>query len=471
MTNTSDDTSRSRSLLRDLKEAITGTEQDFTEGPLGRAILLLSVPMVLEMVMESIFAVVDIFFVARLGPDPVAAVGITESILTLVFAVAAGLSAATTALVARRMGEKKPAEAAVAAVQSIILGILVSIPLAWLGITFAPRMLSLMGASGGTIEDGSGYFAVMLGGNAVIVLLFLLNAVFRGAGDAAIAMRVLWIANALNIVLDPLLIFGVGPFPELGVTGAAVATTTGRGIAVFYQMFVLFRGNGRIRVTRETLVFRADVILRLIRISLGGIFQYLIATSAWIFLVRILAVFGSAALAGYTVAIRILIFAMLPAWGMSNATATLVGQNLGALKPDRAERAAWRTGLYSMLFLGSVAVLFIVFAEQLIRFFTTDESVVPIGVTCLTYLSYGNVCYAYGMVMSQAFNGAGDTYTPTWINFFCYWMVQIPLSYILAVPLAMGPRGVFVAILASESLVAVVGIILFRRGKWKVRKV
>ncbi len=457
------------SLLRDLRESIVGTKQDFTEGSIGRAILLLSIPMVLEMVMESIFAVVDIFFVAKLGPDSVAAVGITESMLTLIFSIAIGLSAAATAMVARRTGEKDPEGAAVVAVQSIFLGVVISLPLTAVGIMYARSMLELMGASPEAVAVGSGYCAVILGGNCVIILLFLLNAVYRGAGDAAVAMRVLWLANGINIILDPCLIFGFGPFPEMGVTGAAVATTIGRGIGVLFQLYILFRGGGRVRVFFRQFQVRMDIVLRLVRISLGGIFQYLIATSSWIFLVRIIALFGSSALAGYTVALRIIIFAILPAWGMSNATATLVGQNLGARKPDRAEKSVWKTGMYAMLFLGCVAILFLFLAEDLINFFTVESTVIPVGVDCLRYLSYGNVCYAYGMVMAQAFNGAGDTYTPTWINFFCYWIVQIPLSYFLAVPMGMGPNGVFVGILISESLVAIVGIIVFRRGRWKER--
>lgn len=459
------------SLLASLKEAIAGTGQDFTEGSIGRAILLLSVPMVLEMSMESLFAVIDIFFVARLGADAVAAVGLTEAVLTLIFAVAAGLSTATTAMVARRIGEKRPVEAAAVAAQSIFLGLAIALPVGWLGIAFAPRLLALMGATSQTIEEGSGYFAVMFGGNLVIMLLFLLNAVLRGAGDAAIAMRVLLVANGLNLILDPLLIFGIGPFPELGVTGAAAATTTGRGIGVLYQLYILFAGTRRIRLTRDSFVFRPGIVLRLARISLGGIFQYLIATSSWIGLVRIISVFGSEALAGYTVALRILIFALLPAWGMSNATATLVGQNLGAGKPERAEGAVHQTGAYCMLFLALVAVILIAWAERFFRFFVADEAVIPLGVECLRYLSYGNVFYGLGMVMSQTFNGAGDTYTPTWINFFCYWLFQIPLSYVMALPLGMGPSGVFIAIPVSESAVAIVGFILFRRGRWKARTV
>jgi putative MATE family efflux protein len=460
-----------RTILKDIREALAGTDQDFTEGPLGRAILLLAVPMVLEMTMESLFAVVDIFFVSRLGSDAVAAVGLTESVLTLVFAVAGGLSAATTAMVARRIGEKNSEKAALAAAQSVLLSIGVSVPVSLGGIFAASHLLDAMGASPETVAAGAGYCAVMIGGNLSIVLLFILNAVFRGAGDASIAMRVLWFANGVNLVLDPCLIFGLGPFPALGLTGAAVATTTGRSLAVIYQIFLLLRGTGRVRVRVEHLLPDVGVMKRLIRLSLGGIFQYTIATSSWIILFRIVAVFGSTALAGYTVAIRILIFAMLPAWGMGNATATLVGQNLGARKPDRAERAVWRSGFYSMLFLGMIALVFIFFAEPIIGFFLRDPAVVPVGADCLRFLSYGNLCYAYGMVIVQAFNGAGDTYTPTWINLFCYWLFQIPLSYSLAIPLGMGPQGVFTAILVSESAVAITGVIIFRRGRWKERVV
>lgn len=458
-------------LLTDLREAVRGSQQDFTEGSLGRAILLLSVPMVLEMVMESIFAVVDVFYVARVGADAIAAVGITESVLTLLYAVAVGLGMSTTAMVARRIGEKDPAGAAVAAVQAIAIGIVLSLPIAIAGIIFAPKLLDLMGASPNIVETGWGYTGVMLGGNLTIMLLFLNNAIFRGAGDAAIAMRALWLANIANIILDPCFIFGWGPFPELGITGAAVATNIGRGLGVTYQFIVLFRGKGRVRLNRQQLQLDRRVMLRLLRVSVGGISQFLIGTASWVGLVRIIAIFGSAALAGYTVAIRVIVFGILPSWGLSNAAATLVGQNLGAQKPERAERSVWLTSVCNMIFLGTVGIIFIFFAETLIRLFTGDPAVVPIGANCLRIISYGYLFYALGMVIVQAFNGAGDTYTPTVINLFCYWLFQIPLAYGLSLPAGFGPDGVFWAIATAESIIAVVGVLVFRRGRWKERKI
>jgi len=454
-----------------LREAVVGSQRDFTEGPIGPAIFLLAVPMVLEMMMESLFGIVNVFWVAHLGKEATATVGITESLLTMVFAVAMGLSLATTATVARRIGEKDHNGASVAAVQSIILGVVASIPVGIIAIAFAPDMFRLMGASDGVIASGTGYARVILGGNVVIMQLFLINAVFRGAGDASIAMRVLWIANVINLVLDPCLIFGLGPFPKLGVTGSAIATTIGRGIGVAFQLWVLFRGRGRVKVDWRSVRLNVEVMTRMVRISLGGMFQFLVATASWLGLVRIVAVFGDAALAGYTVALRIIIFAILPSWGMSNAAATLVGQNLGAGKPDRAERSVWVTGFANMCFLGLVAITFIAFAEPLIGIFTTDPAVVPYGVSCLRFISYGYIFYAYGMVMVQSFNGAGDTNTPTVINLCCYWLFQIPLAYSLAIPFGFGAKGVFVAITISESLLAVVAVVVFRRGKWKTLKV
>lgn len=456
-------TARLRAFLR---EAVVGSSQDFTEVPIRRAIFLLAIPMILEMAMESLFGVINVFWVAHLGAEATAAVGITESLLTLVFGVALGLSMATTATVARRIGEKDPQGASVAAFQAIVLGVVISIPVAIIGIVFAPELLKLMDASDAVAASAS-YTRIILGGNIVIMLLFLINAVFRGAGDAAIAMRVLWIANAINLVLDPCLILGLGPFPKLGVTGSAIATTIGRGTGVLVQLYILFRGTGRVKVDWRTARINSTVMFRMLRMSLGGMFQFLVATASWLGLVRIVARFGDAALAGYTVAIRILIFALLPSWGMSNAAATLVGQNLGAQKPERAERSVWVAGFANMCFLAIVAVTFVIFAEPLIRVFTTDPEIVPYGVDCLRFISYGYIFYAYGMVMVQAFNGAGDTRTPTVINLCCYWLFQIPLAYSLALPLKLGARGVFVAITISESLLAVVGMLAFRRGRWK----
>lgn len=456
---------------RDLREALHGSQQDYTEGSLSRAILLLAVPMVLEMVMESLFAVVDVFFVARLGAAAVAAVGITESLDTLVFALAIGLSMSTTAMVARRIGEKDHESAATTAVQAIILGTLLAVPVAIIGVVFASDLLRAMGAEESIVTIGAAYTQWMLGGNVTIMLLFLINAVFRGAGDAAIAMRVLWVANFLNIVLDPCFIFGLGPFPEMGVTGAAVATNIGRGVGVLYQLYALGRGHSRIQVSRAHLRLDFEVMWRLIRVSVGGILQFLVATASWLGLVRIVAIFGSAALAGYTIALRIIVFAILPSWGLGNAAATLVGQNLGAAKPDRAERAVWISGVCNMIFLGLIAIVFIFFARSLVHLFSRDPEVVAFGVDCLRYISYGYIFYAYGMVMVQAFNGAGDTNTPTWINLGCYWFFQIPLAYLLAMPAGMGAQGVFLAIMISESTLALVAILLFRRGRWKERKI
>jgi putative MATE family efflux protein len=463
--------SRLGGLWRDIGEAVRGSQQDFTEVGIGRAIMLLSIPMVLEMSMESLFGVVDVYFVARLGADAVAAQGLTESLITPIFAIAIGLGMATTAMVARRIGEKEPAKASVTAAQGIILGIVFSVPIAVVGVLLTPLLLRLMGASSEVIRVGGGYTAVLLGSNVTIMLLFLNNAVFRGAGDAAIAMRALWLANLINIVLDPCLIFGWGPFPEMGVTGAGVATAIGRGIGVVYQLWVLMTGRGRIHVRLSQMRVDFEVMRNLLRVSVGGMLQFLVATASWLGLVRIIAVFGSAALAGYTIAIRIIIFAILPSWGMSNAAATLVGQNLGAQKPDRAERSVWVTGFCNMVFLGLVAIVFILYAEQFVRMFTSDPAVVPFGTDCLRYVSYGYVFYAYGMVMVQAFNGAGDTFTPTVINLFCYWLFQIPLAYVLALSAGLGAQGVFLAITISESTTALVGVLVFRRGRWKQQKV
>jgi putative MATE family efflux protein len=427
--------------------------------------------MVLEMSLESLFVVCDVFFVARLGADAVATVGLTESMLILIYAMALGLCMSTTAMVARRIGEKDPEAASVTAVQAVALGIVISVPIALSGYFFGPALLRLMGASPAIIQTGSGFTSIMLGTNMVIVLLFLMNGVFRGAGDASIAMRVLWLANFINIVLDPCFIFGLGPFPQLGVTGAAVATSIGRGTGVLFQLFLLARGTGRIKVGRKQLRLDLHIMARLVRVSIGGIVQFLISTASWMGLVRIISSFGGTAVAGYTIAVRVIYFTILPSWGMAGAAATMVGQNLGAGKPARAEKAVWLAGLANMCFLAGIALVFIFFAEPVIGLFTRDAAIVPYGVSCLRYLSYGYLFYAYGMVMVQAFNGAGDTATPTLINLFCYWLVQIPLAYALAFTAKLGPRGVFLAIPITAALVAVVSVILFRRGKWKQQKI
>ncbi len=454
-----------------VREALRGSHHDYTAGPIGRAIILLAIPMVMEMVMESVFAVVDVFWVAHLGPNAVATVGLTESMLALVYTAAMGLSIGVMAMVARRIGEKNPAGAAEAATQGIALGVIVAAAFGVLGAIFAPRLLGVMGAPPEVITIGSGYTRVMLGGNMVIVLLFLINATFRGAGDAAIAMRVLWLANWINIVLGPCLIFGLGPFPELGVKGAAIATTIGRGTGVLYQVYQLMRRDGRIVIHRDQLRLRPAVMRTLLRLSGSGTFQVLVGTASWIGLMRIVSTFGAQAVAGYTIGIRILIFALLPSWGLANAAATMVGQGLGAGKPERAERAVWIAGVYNMVFLGMVGLVFVLLADPIVRLFTTDPGVAPVAAACLRIVSYGYVFYAWGMVLTQSFNGAGDTWTPTWLNLFCFWFWEIPVAYALAVHFGLGPQGVFVAITIAFSTLAVVSAILFRRGRWKLRSV
>jgi putative MATE family efflux protein len=427
--------------------------------------------MVMEMALESLFAVVDIFWVGRLGANATATVGLTESMLTLVFSVAFGLSLSTTAMVARRIGEKDPEGAAIAGVQAIALGLMVSLAVGVPCFLFAPNLLRAMGASPEIVATGSGYARICLGGSCAVVLLFLNNAIFRGAGDAAIAMRLLWVSNIINLVLDPCLIFGWGPFPRMGVTGAALATFTGRSIGVAYQFYRLMRGTERLRILRSQVRLNWGVLLRLIRVSFTGILQFVIAHTSWIGLIRIVSIFGAAALAGYTIAIRIVIFVILPSWGLTNAAATLVGQNLGAGHPERAEKAVWRTGLYNVIFLGSIGIIFISFSEPIVRLFTSDPAVVPLGAACLRIISYGNLGYAYFMVMMQAFNGAGDTITPTIVNFFGFWLFEIPLAYWLAIPLRMHSNGVFYSIAIAESSMAVASTILFSLGKWKKQKI
>ena len=455
-----------------VRESVRGeVHHDFTVGPIGRAVLLLAVPMVLEVVLESVFAVADIFWVSRLGPDAVASVGLTESLLTVIYALAMGLGIGATAVVARRIGEKDPEGAARAAVQALALALLVSVVLGTAGALLAPRLLSLMGASPGVIETGRGYATIMLGGEAAIIVLFVANAIFRGAGDAAIAMRVLWLANIINIVLGPLLIFGPGPFPALGVTGAAIATTTGRSIGAIYAVTRLFRQASRIPVGRRHLRVDVGVMRQILSLSGSATLQNLIGMASWIGLVRILAGYGSEALAGYTIAVRLIIFALLPSWGLSNAAATMVGQSLGARKPERAERAVWQAGAYNARFLVAVGILFFVAAPLILRAFTSDPVVSDYAVHCLRIVALGYPLYAYGMVLTQSFNGAGDTWTPTWLNLLCFWIFEIPLAWGLSGPAGFGPSGVFWAIMASFSLLALASAVLFRRGRWKTRVV
>jgi len=472
MTDTSSVQTASRtSYWSAIREALQGTHQDFTTGSLRRAIVLLAIPMVLEMFMESLFAIVDVFWVSRLGANAMATVGLTESVLMLVYCFAMGLSMAATAMVARRIGEKDHEGAAVAATQALFVGIIASIVIAIIGGVTAPKLLEIMGATPEVIATGRSYAAITMGSSVSVVLLFLNNGIFRGAGDAAIAMRVLWLSNIINLILDPLFIFGIGPFPELGVTGAAVATATGRSAGVAYQLWILFSGTGRVRLVARQCQANWGVMRRLSRVALNGMFQYGIAQTSWLVLVRFVSSFGSAAVAGYTVGIRIFIFAILPSWGLSSAAATLVGQNLGAQKPDRAERSVWLTGLYNMVFLGIVTVVFVAFPEPIIRLFTDDPAVIPFGVDCLRIISYGNLAYAYGMVMVQSFNGAGDTFTPTVVNIFGYWLFQLPVAYWLAFHTSLGSKGVFAAIPIAEAAIALVGVILFRRGRWKGKQI
>lgn len=459
------------SLWKGLKEAIKGTEADYTKIGIRKAIFLLAIPMMLELIMESTFAVVDIYFVGKLGASAVATVGLTETYLFLLYSIAMGLATAVTAIIARRIGEKKKEEAGITAIQAIYIALLISLPFAFAGIFYARELLALMGADEWSITHGYRYTQWMLGGNMVIVLLFVINAIYRGAGDASIAMKVLWLANGINIILDPLLIFGIGPFPEMGIEGAAVATTIGRGIGVVFQLWVLFRGGKHIRAARAHIVWNSKIILNIIKTSLGGVGQMIVAMTSWIFLMRILADIGSEAVAGATIALRVMLFTMMPAWGMANAAATLVGQNLGAGHPERAEASVWKTGIYNMMFMISVSVIYYVYNESLMSFFTQDPTVISIGGEWLRILSYSYFVYGWWMVSVQAFNGAGDTITPTKINLVFFWLIQIPLAYYLAISLDWQHSGVFWAVFISETSVGLFTLWLFRKGKWKTKTI
>ncbi|RRA47490.1 MATE family efflux transporter [Acidipila sp. EB88] len=458
-------------LWQSVREAVRGSHQDYTTGSLNRSILLLAIPMVLEMVLESLFAVVDVFWVSRLGSDAIATVGLTESLLTLVFAIGIGLGMSTTAMVARRVGEKDPDGAATAAVQAILLGLVTSLLIGIPAFLLAPRLLGWMGATPAIIAIGSGYMRIALGGSAVVLLLFLNNSIFRGAGDAAIAMRLLWASNILNLILDPCLIFGLGPFPRMGVTGAALATFTGRGIGVLYQFYRLGKGTERLRILARHVRWHGAVLAKLASVASVAVVQFLIAQASWIGLVRIVSLFGAPGLAGYTIAIRIVIFAILPSWGLSNAAATLVGQNLGAGEVRRARVAVWRTGLWNMVFLGLVGLVFIAAAGPIVALFTQDPAVSRTAVDCLRIVSCGNIAYAYGMVLMQAFNGAGDTLTPTIVNFFGFWMLEIPLAWWLAMHTRLHVDGVFVAIVVAQAAIVLASILLFRQGRWATQKI
>jgi len=454
-----------------LKEAVLGSRQDFTAISMNRAIFLLAVPMVLEMVMESLFGIVDIFFVAHLGADATATVGITEGMLVMIMAVAIGLSMGTTAVVARRTGEHDKDGAAEAAVQAIVIGVAVSVMVFAICFPLAPWFLKLMGASAGILQTGSTYSRIMLSSSGVIVMLYLINAIFRGAGDAAVAMRVLWLANWINIILDPCLIRGLGPFPRLGVTGAAVSTTIGRSIGILFQLYMLSKGSPHLEVMRKHVRLIGPVMLNILRLAGTGALQFGIATANWVMMVRMVQSFGSAATAGYTIAIRIVIFSIMPSWGLGGAAATLVGQNLGAKQPERAEQSVWRSAYLNMLFLGGVSLLFMLFAPYLVGIFSSDPEIIHSGAACLRIISACYLLFAYGIVIVQAFNGAGDTWTPTWINLLSYWIVPLPLAYFLGHRLGMGPNGVYIAMLTAEIILAVIAITVFRRGKWKVKVV
>ena len=453
------------------KIAVTGKEQEFTKGSIRRAVFMLSIPMILEMLMESIFAIVDIMYVSQISVNAVATIGLTESVITLVYAVAIGLSMAATAVVARRVGETDIKGASQAAVQVIFLGVAIASIISVIGILYPKEILGLMGGESDLIAEGYGYTQVLMGGNVTIMLLFLINAIFRGAGNASVAMWTLILSNGLNIILDPMFIFGFGPIPKYGVQGAAIATTIGRGTAVLFQLAILFYGYSKIKIRVKDLVLRVGVMLNLIKVSLGGIGQFLIGTSSWVFLMRIMSEFGSEVLAGYTIAIRVMMFTIMPAWGMSNAAATLVGQNLGAQKPDRAEQSVWKTGKYNAWFMGIVSVIYLIFAPYIIMLFTKEPEVVKYGSLCLRVIAAGYVFYGYGMVVINAFNGAGDTKTPTYINFICFWLFQLPFAYLAAIVFDFGPSGVFWAITVAEISIAIIAILWFKKGHWKLVKV
>lgn len=456
---------------RFIAEAISDNETDFTVGPINRALGLLAVPMMLEMAMEAVFAVVDIAFVSRLGTNAIAAVGLTEALITVLYALAIGLGMGVTAMISRRIGARDPVAAAYVMGQAIWIGALISMIIGTLGVIFAADLLRMMGASEGVVSEGKGFTAMLLGGNASILFLFLLNAGFRGAGDAPVALRALTLANGLNILLDPCFIFGLGPFPDLGVTGAAVATTIGRGVGVLYLFWYLFAGRGRLQFETRNLAISPELIVRMIRISAGGIGQFLIATSSWIAIIRVVALYGSAPIAAYTIAIRLIEFVFLPAWGLGNAAATLVGQNLGAGRPDRAERSVWIASRYNVIFMTVLGLIFIILAPQIVGLFTSDEEILRYGISCLRIMGLGYPMYAVGMIVIQALNGAGDTRTPSFLNFIVFWMLQIPLAYWLATSVGLGPNGVFWAIVLSESALTALGVIVFRRGKWRTQEV
>ena len=451
-----------KSIFIFIKEAIAGKQQDFTTGSMRKAIFMLAIPMILEMCMESVFAIVDIFFVGKLGSNATATVGLTESVLTIIYSIAIGLSMAATAMVARRVGEKNPEAAARAGAQAIMVGITLSIIISITGVFFAEELLRLMGATEEIIQTGSTYTRIMLAGNVVIMLLFLLNGIFRGAGDASIAMKSLWLANICNIILCPLLIH------YFGLKGAAIATTIGRGIGVCYQLWHLLKGKkGIIKIQMHHFLPDKEVLKNLLNVASTASLQFIIGSASWIVMARIITDFGSSAVAGYTIAIRWIVFFILPAWGLSNAAATLVGQNLGAKQPERAEQSVWKTAKYNAIFMAFVSLLFLVGAEFFVSIISTDPAVVETAVLALRIVSLGYIFYGVGMVMMNAFNGAGDSRTPTWVNLFWFWIFQIPIAYLFAITWDWGPKGVFIAIVIAETCITITTVLLFRRGKWK----
>ena len=461
-------------LFQLFRQALKGGEHDYTQGSIKTAIFLLAVPMILELSLESVFAVVDMYFVGHLpnSQNAVQTVGLTESVVSIVYSIAIGLSTAATAMVSRRIGEKDPEAAAKAGMQSLIVSLIVTVIISVAGVIWAPDILRIMGAQPEVIQEGTMFTRVMLGGSVVIILIFLINGIFRGAGDAAIAMRSLWIASIINIILCPLFIYGVGDWKGWGLTGAAIATTIGRGMGVLYQCYHLFKGTGAIHFRRSHLIFDFKLIRSLVSIAWPATLQFLIASGSWIVLAWIVATSGGkAASAGYQVAIRNVVFFILPAWGLSNAAAALVGQNLGAKEPGRAEKSVLLAAKYNAIFMGFVMILFVALAEPIIRIFTDDREMQEIGALALRIIGTGYIFYGIGMVLIQALNGSGDTRTPTIINLVCFWAFQIPLGYILAKPLGMGPTGAFIAIPAAETLIAVWAYIIFKRGKWKTVKV
>jgi len=458
-------------LWGDLKDALAGKEVDYTKEKINRSIFLLSIPMILEMLMESVFAIVDIFFVSKISAGAVAIVGFTESLLTIIYAISFGIATAATALVSRRIGENNAKESSVAAFQAILTGLFLSIIISVFGIIYYNNLLVLMGANSYLINEYSGYTFFMLSGNITIMLLFIINAIIRSSGDAALSMKVLWLANIINIVLDPCLIFGWGPFPQLGVTGAAIATNIGRGIAVLFQIYLLFSGKYRVKLNLSSLKIDFKVIFQIIKLSLGSIGQNIIATSSWIGLMRIAATFGSEVVAGYTIGIRIILFTIMPMAGLANAASTLVGQNLGAKNPNRAEKSAMLAAKYNFIFFAIVAILFVVIPDFWVKLLTSDAIIVENATNCLKIVSYGMIMYGIGMVMMNSINGAGDTLTPTYITLFAFWLLEIPLAYLLAITFDFKESGIYYAIVFSESILTIIAFIVFKKGKWKLKVV